>query len=492
MDMKKLLLFSFFSFFLLFSLSAQEVERYCGTPPGIVDWLKSYQENPAAFLRSSDLLYVPLTIHIVGNDDGNGYFPVSRVLDAFCTLNADFEASNIQFFIKGEFNYIDNSDYYDHNFGQGIDMMQEYNVPNTINCYIVGNPAGACGYSFYSLGIALSKSCTSADDHTWAHEIGHNLSLPHTFSGWEDTNYQDFEQTPSTVNGRMVERADGTNCQNAGDGFCDTPADYISNRWPCRADKLSNALQTDPAGVAFRSDGTLIMSYSYDECSSRFSVEQTEAMRANLLGERSFLLYDQSPATYLEGWEAVPSTPVEGALITDVSSVTLEWEPIELAEGYIVQLGLLSNLGIEIIYRTFHTTENQVVVTNLLSDRDWLWRVRPYNRYDGCAPYSNTFTFETGNFINTTREEISPSDFHIQPNPQDAGGTVVVEFDLPVALDIQLNLYSMAGQRIHGVQLNAHYGINKVEVPTENLEPGLYLIGLEHAQGRQFRKIVIQ
>ena len=156
------------------------------------------------------------------------------------------------------------------------------------------------------------------------------------------------------------------------------------------------------------------------------------------------------------------------------------------------QLSLLSNLGIEIVYRTFITTNNQVEVSNLISDRDWLWRVRPYNRYDGCAGYSNAFSFETGNFINSTREEVSPTDFHIRPNPQEAGAPLNVEFDLPVALDLQLSLYSMAGQRIYGVLLNAHYGLNKLVVPTDNLEPGLYIIGLEHAQGRQFQKIVIQ
>ncbi|MCB0547237.1 MAG: zinc-dependent metalloprotease [Phaeodactylibacter sp.] len=489
--MKKLLLVSLIGFCFSPLVQAQEMGQYCGTPPGIVDWLLNYQRNPSAYLRSPELLYVPLTIHIVGNDNGSGYFPVSRVLDAFCTLNKDFEASNIQFFIEGELNYIDNSEYYDHDFRQGQEMMEEYNVDNTINCYIVSNPAGNCGYAYYGLGVALNKSCTTEDDHTWAHEIGHFLSLPHTFSGWEGTNHQEFEPTPSSVNGRLIERVDGSNCQNAGDGFCDTPPDYLSNRWPCQPDKMSTALQKDPAGISFRSDGTLIMSYSFDECASRFSSGQSEAMRANLLNLRTNLLYNQSPGYYLENPEITAVTPVDGTTITDVNSLKLEWQPVEGAEGYIVQLSLLSNLGIEIVYRSFNTSDNQVEVFNLISDRDWIWRVRPYNRYDACAEFSNAFTFETGNFINTTREEISPTDFFIQPNPQNVGGMLVVEFDLPIALDLQLNLYSMAGQRIFGEQLSAHYGLNKLEVPTDNLEPGIYLIGLEHAQGRQFQKVVI-
>ncbi|MCO6487652.1 MAG: T9SS type A sorting domain-containing protein [Phaeodactylibacter sp.] len=490
--MKKLLLFSFAALLLALAANAQEPEEYCGTPPGIVPWLRDYQDNPSAFLRSNELLSVPLTIHIVGSDDGNGFYPIPRVLDAFCTLNKDFEPSNIQFFIEGEFNYIANTEYYDHDYGAGFEMMERYNVPNTINCYIVSSPAGNCGYAVYSLGIALNKGCTTAADHTWAHEIGHYLSLPHTFSGWEGTSFQDFDPTPFSINGRPVERVDGVNCQNAGDRFCDTPPDYISNRWPCRSDNTSNALLKDPTGAEFRSDGTLIMSYSFDECASRFSEGQSDAMRANLLNQRSNLLYDQSPAVYLESANVTPITPSEGAIITDANSVLLEWEPVAGADGYVVQLSLLSTLGFEIVYRSFPTTDTRVEVTSLLSDRDWLWRVRPYNRYDGCTGYSNAFAFETGNFINTTREQVAPTDFNIRPNPQRAGNDLTIEFDLPVALDLSLNLYTMAGKRIHGMQLNAHYGLNRIEVPTGHLEPGLYLIGLEHAQGRQFRKILIQ
>lgn len=492
--MKKRLLFSLAAFSLFFSAHAQKKVEYCGTPPGIVSWLRGFQENPSAFLRSPGMLYVPLSIHIVGTDNGAGHFPVSRILDAMCTLNEDFEASNIRFFIEGGFHYIDNSSYYDHDFDRGIAMMEKHNVPNTINCYFVHNPAGNCGYAFYHLGIALNRGCiTEEGSHTWAHEAGHFLSLPHTFSGWEEVDYEAMGQAPAVLgNGRATERVDGANCRNAGDGFCDTPPDYLSKQWRCRNDRLSNTLQTDPSGAVFRSDGSLIMSYAYDECVSRFSDAQADAMRANLLNQRAGLLYDQSPAVPLEGFSIRPSSPAQGVLVTDVSSLALEWEPVEQAEGYVVELSFLSGQGYEVLYSTFHTLSNRVVVSNLLSDHDWLWRVRPYNRYGGCAGYSNAFTFETGNFINTTREEVALSDFRLQPNPQEAGGLLSAEFDLPVALELQLSIYSIAGKRINGFPVNGHYGLNTVEIPTGNLEPGLYLVGLEHAQGRQFRKILIQ
>ena len=78
---------------------------------------------------------------------------------------------------------------------------------------------------------------------------------------------------------QAVERVDGVNCDIAGDGFCDTPADYLNYRWNCNNQGLSNVTQTDPLGEKLKSDGSLIMSYSSDVCSYRFSEEQIAAMQ---------------------------------------------------------------------------------------------------------------------------------------------------------------------------------------------------------------------
>ena len=94
-------------------------------------------------------------------------------------------------------NYIGKTSWNNHpDYSDGEDMMHQNNFSNRINCYLVANPAGNCGYYTYSGdAIALSKNCISPSQHTWAHELGHYFSLPHTFFGWEGLTYDSKKTT---------------------------------------------------------------------------------------------------------------------------------------------------------------------------------------------------------------------------------------------------------------------------------------------------------
>ena len=316
---------------------------YCGTDMGVSPWLRDFQSRIDQTPRNDDMLFLPVQVHVVGTDEGTGYLSRRGVLDASCTLNEDFLQANMQFFLANPINYINSTLYYDHDFDAGYDMMAENNFPNAINCYIVESPAGNCGYFFPGVdGIALAKGCTQPGDHTWAHEVGHFLSLPHPFVGWEGTE-SDFDYTapaPTSIGGRAVERVDGSNCTFAADGFCDTPPDYLSFRWSCNTDSVSSVQQTDPTGATFVSDGRLFMSYSNDACTTRFSDDQIAAMRANVEEVRPELLTTPpvpEDITLDSPEELEVLSPEEGELI-GTSNVTLEWEPIANATHYIVQI----------------------------------------------------------------------------------------------------------------------------------------------------------
>jgi hypothetical protein len=155
---------------------------YTGFSPRLTAYLDAGSPAP----RSSMPITLPLRIHIVGETDGDGYIGLSRLFDAIELMNEDFATADVNFCIDGDIDYINNSSYYDHDFNTGGTMMLLNNDPGVINVYFVANPSGACGY--YSPGrdaIAMSNNCTSGADHTFGHEMGHFLSLPHTFVGWE-------------------------------------------------------------------------------------------------------------------------------------------------------------------------------------------------------------------------------------------------------------------------------------------------------------------
>jgi len=83
------------------------------------------------------------------------------------------------------------------------------------------------------------------------HEMGHVWGLPHTFAG----------------NG--VENVDGSNCETAGDGICDTPADpYNPNvdniTWQNGCEFVFEGL--DANGQFYQPDMGNIMSYYGCDC----------------------------------------------------------------------------------------------------------------------------------------------------------------------------------------------------------------------------------
>ncbi|MCB0574414.1 MAG: metalloprotease, partial [Saprospiraceae bacterium] len=101
-------------------------------------------------------------------------------------LNEDYAATGIRFYFKDDWNLINSTAWYQHaNIPQGIDMMLTNNVPDALNAYFASNVAGNCGYNLPYAGVAVAHNCAATGDHTWAHEVGHALSLPHPFIGWE-------------------------------------------------------------------------------------------------------------------------------------------------------------------------------------------------------------------------------------------------------------------------------------------------------------------
>lgn len=471
--------------------------NYCGTPHGKSEWLKAYQQQPQAYAqRSNNLLYVPLTIHLVGTSEGEDFLSVNSLYENFCTLNEAFEAANIQFYIEGDINYISSDNYYEHNFQQGSWMMQDNNVPGTVNCYFVGDPAGNCGYySPFRDAVAMSNGCSGGGAQTWAHELGHFFSLPHPFSGWEGTDYTPSMEVPNFLeNGAAVERLDGSNCNFAGDGFCDTPADYLSFRWSCNGSGESSVLQQDPQGEEFRSDGSLIMSYSNDNCKYRFSSGQIDAMRANILSQRQELIND-APTPEPIASEVELLSPESGLALGNANtSVSLSWAPLPSADGYIVETAVVLPGTSTTINEQRHFAEaTSLVVEGLVPNRDYQWRVRPLNPYDGCAPYSDPYFFSLREVVNSSRYTEEAFAFELFPNPQEAGAPIRVELESPVSSrQAVLRLYSSTGQILRQQAVPNGSGKQQLSISTEGMAAGLYLLEWRHAEGRVQRKLLLQ
>jgi hypothetical protein len=467
-----------------------QTQAPCGTNLGVSPWLRDFQTRINSSSRTDEVLYLPLQVHVVGTDQGTGYMSKKAVFQAFCTLNEDFVQANIQFFLANEINYIDNSDYYEHEFDGGYDMMAQNNFSNVINCYIVEDPAGNCGYFFPGVdGIALSKGCTGPNDHTWAHEVGHFLSLPHPFYGWEGQNHNYSLPAPAQWDGWEVEKMDGSNCTTSGDGFCDTTPDYLNYRWNCNGNNTSSTVQTDPNGETFVSNGSLFMSYSNSFCKSTFSDDQIAAMRANVEEVRSNLLTVPPAPEDIEiavQEEINVITPAPGAL-AEGNPITLTWEPVPGATHYIVQVNPFNFFSI--IFEEQVVEGTSIQVSDLQANRTHYWRFKPYNAYNTCSDFTSSASFETG--ITTATQELLPGEsLQLFPNPSSTG-QVTISLKTTTSGQANWQLIDSRGSMQQQGSFVTLAGTQDQVLDLTGLPAGLYFVHLQLDDRQSVRKLMV-
>lgn len=481
---------------MLTSAQAQN-DPWCGTPPERSKWLENYLQNASAYPKSNDLIYVPITVQVIGTDDGEGYASVRSILNALCTLNEDFATANIQFYMQGDIRYRNNSNYYDHaSTSLGRQIANQYNVSNTINCYIVNNAGGdgVGGYAPFSGNyLVLRRSTLTNGNRTLSHEMGHSLSLRHTFHGWEDYEHDYLQNAPDivygkhTLEGHPVERSDRSNCDNAGDGFCDTPNDYLSQPWECDAGLMSRITQNDPTGVNFKSDGRNIMSYS--ACNDRFSQDQINAMRANLQDVKRSIINRAQPIAVVDSLVTILQAPVNSASVV-FNSVSLQWNALPTATQYLIEVSRSANFPSTLV-TSYVTKDNRIVITDLTNNRSYFWRVKAISAFNFCSNYS-----ASGKFTTTTTTPVTvlndKTSFNIYPNLLTNNQNITIEATLENAMPLQVRLIDMSGKLLQSTVYQAISGVNNLRFEPNNLPKGMYLLNITTEVGSVIEKIVIQ
>ena len=483
------------SFYCLFATAQQLAPvRFCATEPIRLPWLEAYQQAGSPTLRSNNKFYLPVVVHIVRSDQGKSAFRESQILDAFCALNAYFAAFDIEFMLQQPFRYPQNSDWYDHSDGQtAYNMMRANRVPDAINTYFVFNAADACGYTLreqstgLALGIALSASCPGMEGNSWAHEMGHYFSLPHTFHGWENYPHDYNKPAPLKINQIEVERADRSNCRSAGDGFCDTPADYLNGLWFCDEQGQSPILQKDPFGLEFRSDGSLLMSYSGDRCAKRFSVEQQGAMRFFILQKLSGLLQREVSPAVLQRGDIEPLGPSPGTVFGGEEPVVLSWKPMLGASHYLVEVSPIPSFSFIAFSQVVSDSSCR---PNLVPGRSYFWRVRPFSGFNTCQSFSKPSPFSLSAI--TAQRELSPEEsLVVFPNPSTTDALWTLEMDSQSSQKWQITLCNALGNTLWSAPWAVSQGWNRRHLPDLKLPAGTYFLYLRSGEKRVVRKLLV-
>lgn len=472
----------------------------CGTAPDLAPMLLKYAERPQDFVleRSADTLFVGLQIHLLARDNGSGRFSPDRLLDAFCRLNLDFADSGVRFFFKNDWNLIDSTGWYQHEtIEQGIDMMLTNNVPGALNAYFAANVADNCGYNLPYAGVAVSHGCGGPNSHTWAHEVGHALSLPHPFIGWEGKVYNIANPTPDTLtydythfhdsletqipaplDTALVEYLDGSNCAIAADRICDTKPDYLSYRWDCDGQSNSLVQQKDPSGATFYSDGTLFMSYSNDNCSNRFSDDQIAIMRATLQTEKADWLVNGTPEGDITEIPELLS-PVGGQL-TPFNGTVLQWSAVPNATRYVVQVSRFANFIVkEVDVVTAGTT---YTIGQLPNNLTYYWRVRPFNDWYACTELTEDASFKTADI--SAAAEPDAEGWLLYPTLLEAGDPI--NLTIPNSWQhetARCAVYDQAGHLMWENTLPVGQEIRLLHLPSSEWPQGVYRLVFSSARG---------
>jgi hypothetical protein len=402
---------------------AQEAAK-CGTHVTAEEMETFYQRDKSHLSNKSGNypeVYIPIVYHIVGDNNGNGYYGLEELFRSHCELKSLFDEANVNFYIK-DINYVNNTNFFNGEGTQGLFFA--YNDRDACNVFIVNSMDGVCGYSYVlgggpnRGGIMLAINCMQTGNMTYRHEMGHYLNLPHTFSGWENQAPPGIgSNAPSFINGSQVERADLSNCLNSGDGFCDTPPDYIGDRWSCNFTRNYR----DPLGNIFEVDEKNFMSYSSDGCGIYLKDDQYAEVNAASGTYRPYLLNDPVPPilplNVITGF-----SPDANAVNLNSNLLIISWNSVSNASYYHLQATLfnINNPTIDIV-----TQDTFYIVNTASTNQTYQWRVKPINFTNVCTPFTPIKEFSTSalsaDFIITNSSCAGNSDGSIGININESG-----------------------------------------------------------------------
>ncbi|MFM8493767.1 MAG: zinc-dependent metalloprotease [Bacteroidota bacterium] len=483
------------------SLLAQPTQHApCGTPAA--------PESVRQFIQSLDYsvlpedptrINIPVTIHIVKATNGSGGFLENNAFLTICDLNQRMASAGLFFYVPGAVRFILSDALYNPvDYGPLNTMISQNNVARTMNIYYTNLGAmSLCGFAFYpnsgpggaqnNGAVVMSFACSQPNGTTLTHEVGHFFNLPHTF---DQTSNDPTASSAERVTRNFNEPSPrlSANCNTEGDNFCDTPADFIDNRWNCP----TGIIQLDINGDRFRPDSSYYMSYSSDQCMSRFSDQQITAMRATLTttnSPRGYLTINPMPA--------YPDITTGAALISPATAdtfpgnyVVFRWNRTPGATAYQIKI-LLFNFSVldTITTDTFYISQARLIRAN----REHSWQVRALNGANLCTPYSDRIFFYAGAYITNVgiRSESQSNAWMVYPTLFEAGVSHPLNIvGLTENAQAKAVISDASGRTIQEWTIEQNLDQLKISLPP--LASGLYYIHIQQNQQRKAFKFVIQ
>ena len=493
---------SFSLLFLTLVLSAQSAYHQCGVnhemDAQIKERLLANREWAANnVVPRMDEIYVPLNFWRVGFDDGTGKIRITDILDQLCKLNQDYSDTRFIFYLNSILE-LDNENAFlePTSFGAILNAQKNNQGADGINIFVCQN-AGTGGIGttlgYYSPNfdfIVLRKQELPAPtSETLTHELGHFLSLPHPFFGWEGQPYDpDIHGNPCTVN--TAELVNGNNCNFAGDGICDTPPDYLFAFSPmsCVSGCNFECEIYDRNNEQIFPHVENVMSYFAPCAAYEFTADQETAMYDDHASpSRNYIRSSYVPDTNTVATNWVVNSPTAAQKFDNYNSVLFDWEDMEHASQYLITISGSSNHEIIV-------DESELFMSDLLPNGFYTFGVRAYNEVSACSVFSpsSNLIFTTGD-LETSDDNITEIDhINIYPNPVKNSSTLTVTLDLNSNIPLTTSIFSTTQATAISIKHNDfHSGLNRMELDIEGLPAGMYLVKFSAGDKHIVKRVVI-
>ncbi|MEZ4917187.1 MAG: T9SS type A sorting domain-containing protein [Chitinophagales bacterium] len=229
---------------------------------------------------------IAINVHIIRDDNGVSNIDTATISQGINFMNKVFEDAGIEFYVCGNYNYINSTLFYNMHNGLYDSVYNTHGIPNTINLffarYIIHYGSMAAGVAPTPGGGDWIILRNNVDSAVFAHEMGHFFGLLHTHGLLYDVLGNTYTE----------EYVDGSNCSETADYFCDTPADPgMHSTYGISVDTACQYIRTnkDMHYQVYTPDVHNLMSYAPNKCLTHFSAEQSDFMLWNYLNRRNYL-----------------------------------------------------------------------------------------------------------------------------------------------------------------------------------------------------------
>jgi hypothetical protein len=182
--------------------------------------------------------------------------------------------------------------------------------------------------------------------------------------------------------------------------------------------------------------------------------------------------------------ETQPVSPVNSAII-DQDKIQLSWSPSPGADRYLLQVAANEDFSTGARIYDVEVKGTTWTITSLIPNKNYYWRVRPYNAYRTCTNFSNIGSFRTGDNITTHFTEV------IQ-NPIFTDQPIRLNYRGAITSVGKISLYNSGGQLVKKLgTIRFEREVQQKEIDYGELASGLYFLSIETSSRVINHKIVI-